>query len=193
MDQEFFDKILGKDAVQNEEEFLNKLREVLQENYKKEAERMPVQQIRKQIVDNTAIVLPDDFLKRWLKASNDKVTEEVLEKEYHLYVSDLKWSLIKNKIAEENGIKVEHEDVQEKTKELIRQQFSSMGMGAELEDNLDTYTNNFLKADKGKNYMNIFEQVFTDRVVDFIKTQAAVTDKTVSSEEFKKLGESEAQ
>ena len=41
--------------------------------------------------------------------------------------------------------------------------------------------------------MNIFEQVLTDRIIEHIKTQAAVTDKTVSSEEFKKLNENEAQ
>jgi trigger factor len=193
MGQEFFDKILGKDAVQAEEEFLNKLREILQSNYKQESERAIVQQIQKQLVDNTEIILPDDFLKRWLMAANEKVTPEVIEKEYDLYVRDLKWNLIKNKVADDNNIKVEHEEVLAKTKDLIRQQFGSMGMGEVSDEEMNGYANNFLKADKGKNYMNIFDQAFTDRIVDFIKSQASVTSKAVSVEEYKNIRNEENQ
>lgn len=187
LNQDFFDKILGKDAVQSEEEFRVKLKEILQENYKKQADSHLSQQIQEQLLANTQITLPDDFLKRWLKATNEKVTEEILAKEYDLYVKDLKWNLIKNKIAEENSIKVEHEEVVSKTKDLIKQQFGSMGMGEQSDEMLTTYANNFLKAEKGKNYMNIFEQAFNDRVVELIKTKATVASQTVSPDEFKKI------
>lgn len=187
LDQEFFDKILGKDAVKSEEEFLTKLREILQDNYKQESERALVQQIQKQLVDNTEIVLPDDFLKKWLMASNDKVTPEIIEKEYDFYIRDLKWNLIKNRIADENEIKVEHEEVVGKTKDMIKQQFGSMGMGEISDEEMNTYANNFLKAEKGKNYMNIFDQAFTDKILNHVKSQASVTNKTLSAEEFKNI------
>ncbi|QHT70040.1 trigger factor [Rhodocytophaga rosea] len=187
LNQEFFDKVLGKDAVQNEEEFKAKLRTLLQENYNQQTGNLLTTQIKDQLLANTDITLPDDFLKRWLKATNDKVTEEVLAKEYDLYVKDLKWSLIKNKIAETNEIKVEHEEVLNKTKDLIKQQFGSMGMGEQADDMLNTYANNFLQAEKGKNYMNIFEQAFNDKVVELVKTKATVASQTVSPDEFKKI------
>jgi trigger factor len=187
LNQDFFDKVLGKDAVQNEEEFKAKLRTLLQENYNQQTGNLLTTQIKDQLLANTDITLPDDFLKKWLKATNDKVTEEVLAKEYELYVKDLKWSLIKNKIAETNEIKVEHEEVLNKTKDLIRQQFGSMGMGEQSEEMLNTYANNFLQAEKGKNYMNIFEQAFNDKVVELVKTKATVASQTVSPDEFKKI------
>jgi trigger factor len=187
LNQDFFDKMLGKDKVTNEEEFRSKVQEILQENYKQGAEKRLVEQIQSQLIDNTDITLPDDFLKKWLKASNNKVTDEVLAKEYNLYVKDLKWSLIKNKLAEENSIKVEHEEVMGKTKNMINQQFASMGMGELPDENLTTYADNYLKAEKGKNYMNVFEQVFTDKVVEQVKSQATIKTEKLSSEEFQKL------
>lgn len=187
LDQDFFDKMLGKDKVTSEEEFRNKVKEILQENYKQGADKRLVEQIQSQLIDTTDITLPDDFLKKWLKASNSKVNDEVIAKEYNLYVKDLKWSLIKNKLAEENSIKVEHEEVIGKAKNMINQQFASMGMAELPDENLTSYADNFLKAEKGKNYMNIFEQVFTDKVVEQVKSQASVKTQTVSSEEFQKL------
>jgi trigger factor len=187
LDQDFFDKMLGKDKVTSEEEFRNKVKEILQDNYKQAAEKRLVEQIHSQLVDNTKITLPDDFLKKWLKASNNKVTDEVIAKEYALYVKDLKWSLIKNKLAEANDIKVEHEEVVGKTKNMINQQFTSMGMAELPDESLTSYADNFLKAEKGKNYMNIFEQVFTDKVVEQVRSQASLKTQTVSSEEFQKL------
>jgi trigger factor len=186
-DQDFFDKMLGKDKVTSEEEFRNRVKEILQENYKQGADKRLVEQIQSQLIDTTEITLPDVFLKKWLKASNTKVTDEVIAKEYNLYVKDLKWSLIKNKLAEENSIKVEHEEVVGKAKNMINQQFASMGMAELPDENLTSYADNFLKAEKGKNYMNIFEQVFTDKVVEQVKSQASVKTQTVSSEEFQKL------
>jgi trigger factor len=187
LDQDFFDKMLGKDKVTSEDEFRNKVKEILQENYKQGADKRLVEQIQSQLIDTTDITLPDDFLKKWLKASNSKVNDEVIAKEYNLYVKDLKWSLIKNKLAEENSIKVEHEEVIGKAKNMINQQFASMGMAELPDENLTSYADNFLKAEKGKNYMNIFEQVFTDKVVEQVKSQASVKTQTVSSEEFQKL------
>lgn len=193
LDQDFFDKVLGKDAASSEEEFKTKLREILRENYSKQADNLLTQQIREQLLANTKITLPDEFLKRWLKATNEKVTEEVLAKEYDLYVKDLKWSLIKNKIAEQNSIKVEHEEVVNKTKDLIKQQFGTMGMGEQTDDMLTNYANNFLKAEKGKNYMNIFEQAFNERVVELVKSKATVASQTITPEEFKNVTKDQAE
>jgi hypothetical protein len=70
---------------------------------------------------------------------------------------------------------------------MINQQFTSMGMAELPDESLTSYADNFLKAEKGKNYMNIFEQVFTDKVVEQVRSQASLKTQTVSSEEFQKL------
>ena len=45
--------------------------------------------------------------------------EEDLAKDFEHYVRDLKWTLIKNKIGEDNEVKVENADVVDYTKSYV--------------------------------------------------------------------------
>lgn len=188
MDQEFFDKIFGEGAVSSEEEFKNKVKETISENYERETENYLNNTIREKLVDGTTIGLPDEFLKRWLLVSNEgKVTPEDIEKEYDLYTKELKWSLIQNKIAEQHEIKVENDDVKDKTKEFIRQQLAASGMAGQMDDNLDAFADNYLQSEKGENYMKMFNQVKTEKVLDFAKEKISIERKKVDVEQFKEI------
>jgi trigger factor len=188
LDQEFFDKIFGKDAVKTEAEFSDKLKTTIEENYSREADNILNRDIQTQLVDNTNIELPDAFLKRWLLLSNEgKITQEQIEKEYEFYLKELKWSLIKNKIGEENSLKVENDEILGKTKEMISQQFGNLPLGDEMEETLNKIAENYLQQDKGKNYMKLFEQVFYEKVLAVIKGKVNFTTKKVSVDEFKKV------
>jgi trigger factor len=188
LDQDFFDKLFGKDAVKTEAEFSEKLKSTIEENYSREADNLLNRDIQTQLVDNTSIELPDDFLKRWLLLSNEgKITQEQIEKEYEFYLKELKWSLIKNKIGEENSLKVENDEILAKTKEMIAQQFGNMPLGEEMDETLNKIAENYLQQDKGKNYMKLFEQVFYEKVLAVIKDKAKFTTKKISVDEFKKV------
>lgn len=187
LDQDFFDKIFGKDAVKSEEEFKEKLKSTIEENYTREGENLLNKEIREKLVDATKIDLPDEFLKRWLFVSNEgKVSREDIEKEYDYYLKELKWNLIKNRIAEDNGIKVENEEVISKTKEMILQQFGGMSLGEEMEETMNKIADNYLKQEKGKNYMKIYDQVFVEKTIQLIMEKVSIEEKKVGVEEFKK-------
>ncbi|MBX9850993.1 MAG: trigger factor, partial [Cytophagaceae bacterium] len=188
LNQDFFDKIFGKDTVKSEEEFNNKLKDTIQENYTREAENQLQREIQNTLVDNTSIEFPDTFLKKWLLISNEgKITEEQIEKEYLFYIKELKWTLIKNKIGEDSDIKVENEEVVGKTKELILQQFGNMPVSEEMDENMNKIADNYLKQEKGKNFLKIFEQVFFEKVLESIKSKVKIQEKKVSVDEFKKV------
>ena len=188
LNQEMFDKVFGPDTVKSEEEFMNKISETISGNYARETGLFLENSIRNHFVEKTKITIPDEFLKRWLLASNDgKVTEEVLEKEYDLYVASLKWDLIKSKIAEDNEVKVENEDVLAKSKAMIMEQFGGQGFGDQFADKLDEFADNYLKANNGENYMTVFSQVHGEKIMDVIKEKITITDKAVSVEEFQKV------
>ncbi|MEQ8425013.1 MAG: trigger factor, partial [Cyclobacteriaceae bacterium] len=145
VNQEFFDKVFGKDAVKSEEEFLSKVKETIQGNYSRETEHLLDHEIQHHLVDNTMINMPDDFLKVWLKnTGGDKITDEVLNKEFSQYKESLKWDLIKNKIAEDLKINVEAAEVKAKAKEMIMEQFGGQAFAAQLGDKLDSIADNYL-------------------------------------------------
>ena len=62
------------------------------------------------------LVFPDDFLKRWVVASNENMTIEKVEENYSKMLEDLKWQLAKEKLATKNNVKVEDADVKEMLK-----------------------------------------------------------------------------
>ena len=133
--------------------------------------------------------LPDEFLKEWLLVTNKNLTKEQIEGEYHLYAKDLKWSLISNKIAEDHEIKVENDEIREKAKDLIRQQLASTGMAGQLEDNMDAFADNYLSGEEGKNYMQVFNMLRADKILQKVKEEITITNKKVTLDEFQKAVE----
>lgn len=187
---ELFDRVFGKDVAKNEEEFINKIRETIGENYKRETDHFLDHHIEDYFLANTAINLPDDFLKTWLKTSSDgQLTDELLNTEFEQYVRGLKWDLIKNKIADDNQIKVEADEVQGKAKEMIVAQFGGQAFADQLQDKLDDITNNYLANEKGQNFMRLYNQLRSEKIMKHIKGNITIEEKNVSVDEFKKIVE----
>ncbi|HEY9045168.1 MAG TPA: trigger factor [Ohtaekwangia sp.] len=185
---ELFDRVFGKDAVTTEEEFINKVKETISENYKREADHFLEHHIEDHFIQNTSINLPDDFLKSWLKSSsNGEVTDDVINKEFEHYKRGLKWDLVKNRIADDNKITVEAEEVRNKAKELITAQFGGQAFVEQLGDRLDGIADNYLQNENGQNFMRLYNQLRSEKILKFIKDNISIQEKKVSVDEFKKL------
>jgi trigger factor len=106
-------------------------------------------------------------------------------------VRDLKWTLIKNKIGEDSEVKVENADLVDYTKSMFKAQFGGMMMNEEMEANMDVMANNYLQQNNGENYMNIYNQLRTEKILEILKQKAQITVKKVTREEFNKKAEIE--
>lgn len=190
LDQELFDRVFGKDAATNEDEFIAKIKETISENYKRESDHFLDHHIEDHFISNTAINLPDDFLKTWLKStSKGQVTDSVLEKEFDDYKRGLKWDLVKNRIAEDNKITVEAEEVRAKAKDMIISQFGGQAFASQISDKLDGIADNYLQNDNGQNFMKLYNQLRTEKILKYIRENITVQEKKVTVEEFKKIVE----
>ncbi len=186
LNQEFFDKIFGSEQVNSVEEFANKVREMLQDSYDKESKTFSEEKIKHLILERFPISLPELFLKEWLIRMNGEKDQE-LEINYPLYAKHYTWSLITNQIAKDHSIKAEHEDVIEKTKEMIRSQFASSGIGAQLEASMDMFVDNYLRGKEGQNYTNMLASVLEEKVLEFVMENINLEEKVISIDEFKEL------
>jgi trigger factor len=190
VDQELFDRVFGKDAVKSEEEFLAKVKETIGENYKRETEHLLDHEIQHYLVDHTKINMPENFLKLWLKSTSDgQVNDEVLQKEFGSYQESIKWDLIKNKIAEDNKISVEGDEVRARAKNIIAEQFGGPAIIEQLGDKMDAIADNYLSGQdgKGQNFMRIYNQLRHEKIMKFVRENISVTEKKVSLDEFKKI------
>ncbi len=193
INQELFDQVFGKDVVTTEEAFMSKIKETISGNYDRETQHLLDHELQHYYVDHTKINMPEGFLKNWLRATGGgQVTDEVLEKEFTSYRDSIKWDLVKNKIAEEKGIKVEEADVREKAKQVILEQFGGPGIAEQLGDKFEGIVSNYLagKDGKGENYMRTYNQLRHDKIMGVIKENITIQEKKVGLEEFKKIAES---
>ncbi|MFD2514277.1 trigger factor [Pontibacter locisalis] len=187
LNQELFDKLFGKDEVKTEEEFDAKIRETIKENYERESDNLLYRNIIDTLVDNVNVELPTDFFKRWIKVTNEKITDEQIEENFDKYVRELKWSMIKNKVVEENELKVSNEEVVNSTKEKMLAQFNMPEIPEELVESMNNYANQYLQQDNGRNYINEYEQLLAEKVLAKLKEQMTVVEKTITAEDFKNM------
>lgn len=190
MNQELFDKVFGKDAVSSSEEFLEKVKQTIAENYKRESERLLDHNLMHHFVDNTQVAMPESFLKTWLKTTSDgEINDEVLTKEFKSYADSLKWDLIKSKIADDHQIKVESADVMDKAKAMIAEQFGGPQIVEQLGDKMDSIAQSYLAGQdgKGERFTQLYTQLRNERILNLIKENITIEEKRVSLDEFTKI------
>ncbi|NEM99735.1 trigger factor [Pontibacter burrus] len=188
LNQELFDKLFGKDAVKTEEELDAKIRETIKENYDREADNLLNRNIIDTLVDNVDVEIPAEFFKRWLQVTNEgRLTTEQIEENFDKYTKELKWSMIKNKIVEENELKVTNEEVVNSTKEKMLAQFNMTEMPEELAESMNNYAQQYLQQDNGRNYINEYEQLLAEKVLAKLKEKMTVVEKNISAEDFRNL------
>jgi len=185
LNQEFFDKLFGEGAVSTEEEFRAKITEELEAMMAQDAERKLQEEIYNYTVNKFQFNLPDDFLKRWLKASDEKMTFEDLASGYGEFAKNLKWTLIGNKIIKEQDIKMEYEDVFQTAKFRLDQQFRMYSPTALSDEQLGQYTVQYLQNKENAN--KIFEEVKTLKIFGYIKSVVTLEPKEILYTDFQQL------
>ena len=185
LDQEFFDKLFGEGAVTTEAEFVEKITAELEAMMVQDAERKLQDDIYNFSLSKVHFELPDDFLKRWLKATNEKLTPEELAGGYKDFALNLKWTLIENKVIKENEIEIKYEEVFELAKLRLAQQFRMYSQHGLTEEQLNQYTVHYLqnKENAGK----VFDDVKAFRTFDFIKGVITLEPKEILFTDFNKL------
>ncbi len=190
MNQEFFDRIFGEGKVKSEEEFISEYTKIFQENHATDSEYLLSHQLQKAILDKVTINIPEAFYKRWILATNPEMKEEDIERNFAHHLRDLKWTLLKNRIAGDNDIKIEYADIVTQTIKMFARQFGIPEVTEEMAKNLEAVAANYLQQKDGQNYMNVYNQVHTERIMDIVKQHASLKIKKVSREEFNKIAES---
>jgi trigger factor len=185
LNQEFFDKLFGEGVVTDEAGFKAKVTEEIEMMMAQDADRKLQNDIYNYAVSKINFELPDEFLKRWLKATNEKISEEELEGGYSDFAKNLKWTLIGNKIIKDNDIKIEYSDVFETAKQRLDAQFRMYSPQPLADEQLAQYTVQFLQNKENAN--RIFDEVKGAKVIEYIKSIITADKKAISHADFAKL------
>ena len=187
LDQELFDKVYGPGVITEVKEFRAKVSDELGKGLSTDADRKLKVDIQDELIKKLKLKLPDTFLKRWIRESNEKpITIEQVESEYDNYSKGLQWQLIENKLIQSNEIKVTPEEVVEHTKGLLAQQMAGMGLpGGTNDEELTETANRVLQNEEEAK--NLYMMMYDAKLMDLYKSTLKLKEKEVTYEAFVKL------
>ena len=188
LNEEMFKKALGPETdAATLEQFREKIGEDLRVNLGYSAEYRFLVDTKEILTNYVSMQLPVEFLKRWLVYSNEKITREQVDEEFGLFVKDLEWTLIRNRLAKDNNIRVGEADVAALAKETAMMQFRQYGMFNVPDEYLENYAKSILKNEEERH--RLVEKKSEMMVLDFIKANAVIEIKKVSQKAFDDLFE----
>jgi trigger factor len=175
-DEEFFQKNFG---VATEAEARAQLNTTLGGNYASQSDALLIRDFQLRLSEANVFALPDGFLKRWLLTQNEKNTAELVESGYEGFAQNMRWTLIRSKIAKDAGIQVGDEDLKEYYRNKVRGYLGGMAID-------DAFVESLVERvfDDEKQFSELYEDVMIEKTFDAMKSRATLVDKSVTSDEF---------
>ena len=186
VDAELFAKVYGDNAPKNLKEFRARVKEDIERSLAEESKYRFGIDVKEAILKKMEkVAFPEDFLKRWVLATNEKMTKEELDKDFPKMIDELKWHLAKDQLMKEHNIDVKPEEVEDFAKRIAKMQFMQYGLMNIEDEHLSNYAKEMLKNED--QLRGIVERVVEDKLFEAIKGIVKIEPKKVSQEDFDKL------
>jgi len=186
INEDLFKKAFGEDTdIKTEEEFRAKLKAELEENFKYSSDYKFALDSRKTLVEKVGMELPEEFLKRWLKVTNNELTDEQIDADFDNFVEDLRWQLIKDRLIKDNELKIEDGEIKELAKKVAAMQFSQYGMNNVPDEHLENYAGHILQNEEERK--RLATKAIEDKILNVIKSKVNLDEKPINYEDFNKL------
>lgn len=186
VNQELYNKMFGEGVVSTEEEFEAKVVERMRAEYAQESDYRFMLDARDYLIAKAAIAVPENFLKRWLFTANEgKFSMEDIEKDFHLFLKDFRWQMIRQYFVKEQKLEVNREDLLAQAKNIAAYQFAMYGLPNVPEEQLNQYAESLLSNEKEGR--RIFDKVEEDKVIGYVRSVVKLDKKSVSVEKLREM------
>ena len=138
MDQEFFDKLFGKDNVSSEAELKDKIKEDSEKQFEQQADQKLLNDVTERLIESVNLIFQLSFLKKWIQMTGEKpLSEEEANDEYEKSEKGLRYQLIEGKILKDNNIEIQFDELKEFAKGFIKSQMAQYGQLNPQEEELE--------------------------------------------------------
>ncbi len=180
--EDFFKEIYPGKDIKTEIELRDSIKEEIENYWLGQSRNQLQDQLYHYLLDETKMEFPAEFLKRWLQTGGDKEkTAEQVETEFPTFSTQLKWTLISDKLIKENGLEVGNEELREYMKVEIMRYFGTMSLG---EDTgwIESYIDRMMKDEKQVD--SSYRRLITEKLFNWIEGQVKAKEKVVTAEEL---------
>jgi trigger factor len=183
LNQELFDKAFGEGEVSSEKEAKEKIAEQSKQTFQQQGDQQFFNDVTEHLIEKANMDLPSEFLQKWLQTQGEKqLTVEEAKEEYEKSEKGIKYQLIEAKIAKDNGVKVEMEDVKKVAKEKIKMQMMQFGQMDFPEDQMDGIIQNLMSNQEQVKQFS--EEVMVQKLLGLYKEKMNIEEKDVTYKEF---------
>ena len=188
LNEEFFKMAFPAGNVNSEEELDKFIDEEITRELKRECDFMFANQMRKFIIEKAGIQMPEAFLKRWLYVINEgKFSMEEIEKDFPAFINMFTWNYLQKHFITEGEIKVSPEEAKAEAMTFAQMQFAQYGMPSAPADMLENFAKQIM--DNKEQLQKIYEKLFEEKVVEYLRGKMTVSEKAVSADEFAKFAQ----
>lgn len=188
LNEDFFEKVFGKDKVKNEEEARAKVKESIQNLQLNDSDYKFLLDVRAYLDSKVGTLeFPDELLKKIMKANNKDKGDDFVENNYAKSIEELKWHLIKEQLVKAHEIKVEDKDVKASAVQAARYQFAQYGMNNIPDEYLENYAQEMLKNQE--QVQGLVERCIDQKLTEVLKSVVTLNHKEISSQDFAKMFE----
>jgi len=182
LEESFFNELFPGRDLKTEAEFKEALRTEIAKYWEGQSKNQLHDQIYHFLLDETKMEFPEAFLKRWLQEGTEQQkTSQQAEEEFPTFSSQLKWTLISDKLLKDNHIDVQEAELREHMKNEV------MGYFGQLSDNgamewLDSYVDRMLKDEKQVDAT--YRKLITEKMFKWAEDQVKPKNKKVTTDEL---------
>ena len=188
LNEEFFKMAFPAGNITSEEELNKFLEAEIETELKRESDYLFTIRVRNFLMEKAGLQMPEAFLKRWLFTINEgKFTMEDIEKDFDGFVKMFTWTYIQKHFIQSAELRVSQEEAEAEAKEFAKAQFAQYGMPSAPEEMIANFSKQILENKEQS--QKIYEKLYELKVVEYVKSQIKVSNKSVSSEEFAKLAQ----
>jgi trigger factor len=181
LNEEFFTKVYGEE-IKSEEEMRERTKADLEIMFARDSDFLFKKDFAIEITNRLNPQLPDGFLKRWIKLTNEKpVSEEIVELEYPAYSQSLRWQLIENQIIRQYELRVMPQDALDHVKQVLGSRYASYGMPIE-DEQLEDMAKRALSDQKEAK--NVYDFLYEEQMIAMVKENCTIEEKVLSYDEF---------
>lgn len=183
LNQDFFDKIFGKDVVKTKEELKAKIKEDAERQFVQQSDQKLMDEVVESLISNTKFDLPGEFLTRWIQSSGKSpMTEEEAKVEYEKSEKGLRFQLIEGKIRKDNDIQVSFDELKDHSKNLIKGQMAQYGQANPSEEELDSIAARIMSNQE--EVKRLSEQLNSQKLLNFFKETTKLKTREIAYDKF---------
>jgi len=182
MNEEFFNEVYPGKNITTEAELRNALKEEIAKYWEAQSRNQLHDQLYHYLIDETKMEFPETFLKRWLQTGGEQQkTAEQAESEFPAFSSQLKWTLVSDRLITENKLNVTQDELKAHMREEVSRYFGQMNMGEDMSW-LDSYIDRMMKDEKQVDAT--YRRLVTEKLFTWIESQTKPKEKKVTAEEL---------